>query len=237
MPFDVRCSKFEDVEEAASAGRKLYYFNSTRAKQGSRWRRRKHGGHSHLIKKNQIEKMIYIALKSSHVAVLAALVLFLSLSTPSPTSATTSKPPPPHIVYILADDFGWRYADWHRKDLVNQSITPTLQKLVDQGVELDRLYAFKFCSPSREWPRDLHQSPFNIAKLLRYERTLPENYRLRDPNWAQPNLCQRPKRQTRGLKPWRRCWWLAGNSYRNDRLGHAVEGERQLCEFVGKRGV
>ena len=66
---------------------------------------------------------------------------FLTLASPSPTH--------PHVLYILADDLGWRYVDWHRTDLVNQTLTPNLHQLLRTGVELDRLYSFKYCSPSR----------------------------------------------------------------------------------------
>ena len=55
----------------------------------------------------------------------------------------------PHIIHIVADDLGWRYVDWHRQDDGAEQLTPNLHALIKQGLELDRHYTFKFCSPSR----------------------------------------------------------------------------------------
>ena len=55
----------------------------------------------------------------------------------------------PHLLYILADDFGWADADWHRPAGWNESATPRMHDQVKRGVELDSMYAFKFCAPSR----------------------------------------------------------------------------------------
>ena len=73
------------------------------------------------------------------------IILFLLLLHPIRSINNTN----PHIIYILADDLGWRYVDWHRTDLKNQSLTPNLHSLLKNGIELDRLYSFKYCSPSR----------------------------------------------------------------------------------------
>ena len=53
---------------------------------------------------------------------------------------------PPHLMYILADDFGWADADWHRPADWPEAATPNMLKLVRSGVELDNMHAFKFCS-------------------------------------------------------------------------------------------
>ena len=63
-----------------------------------------------------------------------------------------------HVLAILADDFGWQNAGWHaRKNPSAGGVgspnevarTPHMDSLVDAGMELDRQYAFKFCSPTR----------------------------------------------------------------------------------------
>jgi len=54
----------------------------------------------------------------------------------------------PHIVLILADDYGWSNAGWHRAN-DSEVHTPVMDTLVSDGIELDRHYVFKFCSPSR----------------------------------------------------------------------------------------
>eukprot|EP00043_Microstomoeca_roanoka_P012658 m.122869 g.122869 ORF g.122869 m.122869 type:complete len:533 (-) comp15556_c0_seq3:598-2196(-) len=51
----------------------------------------------------------------------------------------------PNIVFFLTDDLGWNAPSFHNPDL----ITPTLQALHDEGVELYSHYTYRFCSPSR----------------------------------------------------------------------------------------
>jgi arylsulfatase B len=57
----------------------------------------------------------------------------------------------PHIIHILADDFGWADIGYHRTNESNplDVQTPHLDSLVKTGIELDRFYVYKICSPSR----------------------------------------------------------------------------------------
>ena len=52
---------------------------------------------------------------------------------------------PPHIMMILGDDVGWSDVGWHH-DEIN---TPNMDAMVRAGVELDRMYAYHYCSPTR----------------------------------------------------------------------------------------
>jgi len=53
-----------------------------------------------------------------------------------------------HLIQMLIDDYGWFNAGWHSPS--NPEVhTPEMDALVRAGVELDRAYAFKYCSPSR----------------------------------------------------------------------------------------
>ena len=73
-------------------------------------------------------------------------------TTKKPTQSLTPTEALPNIVYILVDDFGWANADWHRTEEAerNETATPFLYStLKNSGIELDRHYAYKFCSPSR----------------------------------------------------------------------------------------
>jgi len=56
---------------------------------------------------------------------------------------------PPNFLYILLDDFGWADAGWHRPENYTDLQTPNMNALVREGVELNRHYAFKYCSPTR----------------------------------------------------------------------------------------
>ena len=63
-----------------------------------------------------------------------------------------STPPHPHIIHILADDYGWADIGYHRNNNNNNNQevqTPNLDALKNSGIELDRFYVYKICSPSR----------------------------------------------------------------------------------------
>ena len=56
----------------------------------------------------------------------------------------------PHIVLVLADDFGWHNAGFHPDSVPSDEIqTTNLNQLAKEGVVLDRHYSYKICSPSR----------------------------------------------------------------------------------------
>lgn len=51
----------------------------------------------------------------------------------------------PHIVFVLADDFGWYDVGYHHSEIR----TPNLDKLSAGGVRLENYYVQPLCSPSR----------------------------------------------------------------------------------------
>jgi arylsulfatase A-like enzyme len=51
----------------------------------------------------------------------------------------------PNIVYIVADDLGWKDVGYHGSDIR----TPTLDKLAATGARLEQFYAQPFCTPTR----------------------------------------------------------------------------------------
>uniref|UniRef100_A0A8C4RVQ4 Arylsulfatase B n=1 Tax=Erpetoichthys calabaricus TaxID=27687 RepID=A0A8C4RVQ4_ERPCA len=52
---------------------------------------------------------------------------------------------PPHVLFILADDYGWNDVGFHGSEIR----TPNLDKLAAQGVRLENYYVQPLCTPSR----------------------------------------------------------------------------------------
>ena len=51
----------------------------------------------------------------------------------------------PNIVIILADDLGWNAVGYHNSRME----TPNIDRIVSEGMELDRFYVAPMCSPTR----------------------------------------------------------------------------------------
>ncbi len=74
------------------------------------------------------------------------LVIVSSLNgTAGALRAGSPSPKRPNVVILVADDMGWGDVGYHGSEIK----TPNLDKLVAEGVELDRFYAFPVCSPTR----------------------------------------------------------------------------------------
>ncbi len=79
-------------------------------------------------------------------ALLGVLVAVIALvGRPAPGTAVESKAPRPNIVYIVADDLGWKDVGFHGSDIR----TPNLDKLAEGGARLEQFYAQPMCMPSR----------------------------------------------------------------------------------------
>ena len=52
---------------------------------------------------------------------------------------------PPNILYIVADDLGWKDVGFHGSDIK----TPTLDELAARGAKLEQFYAQPMCTPTR----------------------------------------------------------------------------------------
>jgi arylsulfatase A-like enzyme len=51
----------------------------------------------------------------------------------------------PHIIYVVADDMGWKDVGYHGSDIK----TPNLDKLAAEGARLEQFYAMPMCTPTR----------------------------------------------------------------------------------------
>ena len=52
----------------------------------------------------------------------------------------------PHILYIVADDLGWKDVGFHGAEEIK---TPNLDKLAAEGARLERFYVQPMCTPTR----------------------------------------------------------------------------------------
>ena len=78
-------------------------------------------------------------------AVYLALVILTSRFATVPAAAAQQSAPRPHIIYILADDLGWKDVGFHESDIK----TPNIDKLAREGARLEQFYAQPMCTPSR----------------------------------------------------------------------------------------
>ena len=57
----------------------------------------------------------------------------------------------PHLIVLFADNLGWANVGYHRPEGVDlrEYATPHIDALAAEGMQLDRHYTYKYCSPSR----------------------------------------------------------------------------------------
>ena len=72
----------------------------------------------------------------------AFILLTLSFLLPG---CARNTPPGPNFIIILADDLGWHDVGYHGSEIR----TPVLDRMVKEGVVLDRFYVHSVCSPTR----------------------------------------------------------------------------------------
>ena len=76
-----------------------------------------------------------------HWSLLAFCLLFCTPAGDAPAPA----PAQPNIVYILADDLGWKDVGFHGSDIR----TPNIDKLAAGGSQFSQFYVQPFCTPTR----------------------------------------------------------------------------------------
>src|SRR5690349_17466042 len=86
-----------------------------------------------IMNKQRVKKLFQVALIGG--AFVAAIQQF-------GLSAKVSKP---NILYIVADDVGWKDVGFHGSDIK----TPNLNKLASTGARLEQFYTQPLCTPTR----------------------------------------------------------------------------------------
>src|SRR5262249_34042634 len=77
-------------------------------------------------------------------AIALALAVLASCCGGTLSPAAGQGAPRPHMVYILADDLGWKDVGFHGSDIQ----TPNLDKLAATGARLEQFYAQPMCTPA-----------------------------------------------------------------------------------------
>src|SRR5215831_19405249 len=77
---------------------------------------------------------------SYSAAVLTTIVAVTNAAASAPGTADR-----PNIVYILADDLGWKDVGFHGSDIK----TPNIDRLAAEGARLEQFYAQPMCTPTR----------------------------------------------------------------------------------------
>ena len=76
---------------------------------------------------------------------LANVIPGLLLLSVSLVAQRSPAPQNPNLLILMADDLGWNDVGYHGSEIS----TPNIDRLVREGVELDRFYAYPVCSPTR----------------------------------------------------------------------------------------
>ena len=95
--------------------------------------------------------MMTLLFTMSPVRFLLCLAASSVVAFPSPAAGEA---PRPNILYLYLDDFGWGGLGPNGQDALRDAgeahlITPTLDRLVDEGVNFQRAYGCTVCSPAR----------------------------------------------------------------------------------------
>src|SRR5437868_8558027 len=78
-------------------------------------------------------------------SLVAASVAAGLITAEASTPALAESQQPPNIVYIVADDMGWKDVGFHGSDIK----TPNLDKLAATGASLEQFYVQPMCTPTR----------------------------------------------------------------------------------------
>ncbi len=77
--------------------------------------------------------------------VLFVTVLLWNLLSSSLAAEEEQRKYKPHILYIVADDLGWKDVGFHGSDI----LTPSIDGLAETGVRFEQFYAQPMCTPTR----------------------------------------------------------------------------------------
>jgi arylsulfatase A-like enzyme len=83
-------------------------------------------------------------IRRAKLAASIGLAAFVAIAVHA-SAADPANAPRPNIVYIVADDLGWKDVGFHGSDIR----TPNIDKLAATGTRLEQFYAQPMCTPTR----------------------------------------------------------------------------------------
>ena len=84
-------------------------------------------------------------MKAGKIALAGVIVLLAAAGGRAADPPAPGAPPRPNIVYIVADDLGWKDVGFHGSDIQ----TPNIDRIAAEGARLEQFYAQPMCTPSR----------------------------------------------------------------------------------------
>ncbi len=135
-------------------------------------------------------------MKSAQLVIAFVLAVSASSFGGGPLAAAQPAAPRPHILYIIADDQGWKDVGFHGSDIK----TPNIDQLAQGGVRLEQFYAQPMCTPSRaalmtgRYPHRYGLQTFVIPSAGRYGLATDE--------WLLPQALKEAGYQTAIVGKW-----------------------------------
>jgi arylsulfatase A-like enzyme len=111
-------------------------------------------------------------------------------------AAAQEAAPRPHIIYIVADDLGWKDVGFHGSDIQ----TPNLDRLAKEGARLEQFYVQPMCTPTRA-ALLTGRYPFRYG-LQTLVIPTPSRYGLPTNEWLLPQALKEAGYQTEMIGKW-----------------------------------
>lgn len=84
-------------------------------------------------------------MSSTRLGIAFVLGILAGFLVAAPSATAQQNAPRPNIIYILADDLGWKDVGFHGSDIR----TPNIDQLARTGAQLDQFYVQPMCTPTR----------------------------------------------------------------------------------------
>src|SRR5215471_19160238 len=100
---------------------------------------------------------------------ISALALAVATGFAATPKAIAQTAPRPNVIYILADDLGWKDVGFHGSDIK----TPNIDQLAQTGARLEQFYAQPMCTPTRAAIMTGRYPSDTVCKRRSFRRAIP----------------------------------------------------------------